>query len=390
MRILQVHSRYREAGGEDAVMRAEGELLSRAGHEVIPYVGENPTRPLPTAAALAMASWNPLAARAMQGVIQRVQPDIAHVHNTWFSLSPSVIAALDRAGVPVVVTLHNFRLVCVNALLFRDGHPCEDCVGTHPWRGVRHRCYRGSAVASTAVATATATNRALGTWHRHVRLFLALNEFARDRFIRGGLPAHKILVKPNFVSDPGPRDAPPSSSPVVLYVGRLASEKGVMVLLEAWRALGPTNLELVIIGDGHPRTQLERRAPPGVSFKGWLPPEEVRRWMLQSRALVLPSVGYEGQPMAVLEALAAGLPVLASRTGGNVELLEPQGPAWLVTPGVPAAWARALRALEDGALVDEVGARAHRLYEQRFTEQIGSRLLEEAYRTASGSRWPSS
>jgi glycosyltransferase involved in cell wall biosynthesis len=390
MRILQVHSRYREAGGEDAVMRAEGELLSRAGHEVIPYVGENPTRPLPTAAALAMASWNALAARAMQGVIQQVQPDIAHVHNTWFSLSPSVIAVLDRAGVPVVVTLHNFRLVCINALLFRDGHPCEDCVGTHPWRGVRHRCYRGSAVASTAVATATAANRALGTWHRHVRLFLALNEFARDRFIRGGLPAHKVLVKPNFVSDPGSRDAPPSSSPVVLYVGRLASEKGVMVLLDAWRARGPTNLELVIIGDGHPRAQLERQAPPGVSFKGWLPSQEVRRWMLRSRALVLPSVGYEGQPMAVLEALAAGLPVLGSRAGGNVELLEPQGAEWLITPGVPAAWARALSALGDGALVDEVGARARRLYEERFTEQIGRRLLEEAYRTASGSRWPSS
>jgi glycosyltransferase involved in cell wall biosynthesis len=112
--------------------------------------------------------------------------------------------------------------------------------------------------------------------------------------------------------------------------------------------------------------------------------------MLRSRALVFPSVGYEGQPIAVLEALAAGLPVAGSRLGGNVELLEPQGHEWLVTPGVPAAWARALSALEDGALVDEVGARARRLYEQRFTEQIGGRLLEEAYRTASGSRWPSS
>jgi glycosyltransferase involved in cell wall biosynthesis len=274
-------------------------------------------------------------------------------------------------------------------LLFRDGHPCEDCVGTHPWRGVRHRCYRGSAVASTAMATATAANRALGTWHRHVRLFLALNQFARDQFVRGGLPAHKVLVKPNFVSDPGPRDAPPSRSPVVLYVGRLASEKGVMVLLEAWRALGTTNLELVIIGEGRPRAELERRSPPGVSFKGWLPPQEVRRWMLRSRGLVLPSVGYEGQPIAVLEALAAGLPVLGSRLGGNIELLEPLGDEWLVRPGVPAAWADALRALEDAALVDEVGARARRLYEQRFSEPMGRRLLEETYRVARGSRWPS-
>jgi glycosyltransferase involved in cell wall biosynthesis len=389
MRILQVHTQYREAGGEDAVLRAEGELLSRVGHEVVPYVVDNPTRPLATAASLAAASWNPLVAKAVRGVVRRVRPDVAHVHNTWFALSPSVVTALNAAGVPVVMTLHNYRLLCVNAALFRDGHPCEDCVGTHPWRGVRHRCYRGSVVASTAVASGITANRALGTWRRDVRLFLALNEFARGQFIRGGLPGEKVRVKPNFVSDPGPRNLPPSRCRTVLYVGRLATEKGVNVLLEAWRALGTTSLELLVIGEGPLRTALDRMAPPGITFMGWLPPDKVRSWMLRSRALVFPSVSYEGQPMTVLEALAAGLPVLASRHGGNVELLQSQGDEWLVEPGNPAVWASALRTLHDPALVDEAGRRARQIYETNHTEETGRRLLEEAYRIASGSRWRS-
>jgi glycosyltransferase involved in cell wall biosynthesis len=319
-------------------------------------------------------------------VARKVRPDIAHVHNTWFALTPSVIAALDAAGVPVVVTLHNYRLLCVNAALFRDDRPCEDCVGGLPWHGVRHRCYRGSAVASTAAATAIAANRALGTWHRRVRLFLALNEFAKDQFIRGGLPAHKIRVKPNFVPDPGPRRLPPSNSPVVLYVGRLALEKGVKVLLEAWRALGSTTLKLVIIGDGPLRPALERQASSAVSLRGWLPPHEVRQWMSRSRALLFPSIAYEGQPIVMLEALAAGLPVLGSRLGGNPELLQPLGEQWLATPGDPAAWTRAIRILDDADSVNEAGERARGLYEERFNQHTARLLLEDAYQAASGTR----
>ena len=386
MRILQVHSRYRAAGGEDAVVHAEGELLAGAGHEVVSYMTDNPTDRLATAASLAMSPWNPYAASALRAVARKVQPDVAHVHNTWFALTPSVIAALDAAGVPVVVTLHNYRLLCVNAALFRDGRPCEDCVGILPWPGVRHRCYRGSAVASTAAAASIAANRALGTWHHRVRLFLALNEFARDQFIRGGLPAHKLRVKPNFVPDPGPRRRPPSSSRVVLYVGRVAPEKGVSVLLQAWRELGSTTLQLVIIGDGPLRQALERQAPSAVSFQGWLPPEQVRQWMSRSRALLFPSIAYEGQPIVVLEALAAGLPVLGSRLGGNPELLQAQGPQWLVTPNDPAAWTRALRALDDADSVNEAGKRARKLYKERFNEHRGRQLLEDAYQMATGRR----
>jgi glycosyltransferase involved in cell wall biosynthesis len=383
MKVLQVHTYYREAGGEDAVVRAEGELLAAAGHEVVTHPVRNPTGAVGSGALLAMSAWNPLAARGLRSVAERVRPDVAHVHNTWYALSPSGVAALAAADVPVVVTLHNYRLICANAMLFRDGHVCEDCVASHPWHGARHRCYRGSLVASTAAAGTIAVHRALGTWNRHVRLFLALNDFARDQFIRGGLPANKIRVKPNFTSDPGQRPSPPSRSRTVLYVGRLSIEKGIETLLDAWDAWeGSSGFELVLIGDGPLRPTLERRARPGVRLTGRLPREAVLDWMLRSRALVFPSVLYEGQPMAVVEALACELPVLASRIGGNAELLGGQVGNWLVSPGQRAAWTQALRRLEDADRVDLAGAEARQLYEQRFDGETGLRLLEEAYRTA--------
>jgi glycosyltransferase involved in cell wall biosynthesis len=382
MRILQVHTRYRYEGGEDAVARAEATLLAEAGHEVVPYVAENPNRPGPTAAAMLTSAWNPLAARTLQAVAARVRPEVAHVHNTWFALTPSVVAGLDAMGVPVVMTLHNYRLLCVNASLFRDGRPCEDCVGTHPLPGIRHRCYRGSAASSAAVAASISLNRLLGTWHRHVRVFLALNDFARERFVSGGLPPDRVWVKPNSVADPGRRPCPPSSSRTVLFVGRLTPEKGLDVLLDAWRRLDPADLELVLIGDGPMRAELEQRSPPAVRFLGRLEPAAVRQWMLRSRALVFPTWLYEGQPLSVLEAFAAGLPVLASRLGGNVELIGGVGDDWLVPAHDPAALAEGLAALSDDR-VDQAGARARRIYEQRFTGPRNLQVLEAAYQEAS-------
>jgi glycosyltransferase involved in cell wall biosynthesis len=305
---------------------------------------------------------------------------VAHVHNTWFALTPSVVAALDGMGVPVVVTLHNYRLLCANASLFRDGHPCQDCVGAHPWHGAQHRCYRGSAVSSAAVAATISLNRALGTWDRHVRLFLALNDFARDRFVAGGLPADRVRVKPNSVADPGRRAGPPSASRTVLFAGRLVPEKGAGVLLEAWRRLTPSGLELVVAGDGPMRAELERRPLPSVRLLGQLEPAAVRDWMLRSRALVFPTWLYEGQPMSVLEAFAAGLGVLASRLGGNAELVGGLGDGWLTPAQDPDALAARLAALADDDLVDRAGAAARRLYEERFAERHNLRALEAAYR----------
>jgi glycosyltransferase involved in cell wall biosynthesis len=382
VRILQVHTTYREPGGEDIVVRAEAELLRSAGHEVVQYQAANPPDAVGAAASLASSPWNAVAARSVRRFADEVRPHVAHVHNTWYALSPAVLRALRAAGSPVVMTLHNYRLLCVNALLFRDGRPCEDCVGTHPWHGVRHGCYRGSAVLSVPPAATIAVHRRLGTWRRNVDLFLALNAFSKALLVRGGFPSEQIRVKPNFVHDPGPRATPARDSPTVLYVGRLVGQKGIETLIEGWRLLAPTGLELVVVGDGPLRARLEERAPTGVRFAGRLGAEDVRELMLAARTLVFPSLSYEAQPMVILEALAAGLPVLASDLGGTPELLEPVGEGWTVRAGDPSAWATGLHRLVDQQHVDQASGRARALYERTFTSASATAALEAAYRWA--------
>lgn len=380
MRILQVHTRYREPGGEDVVVQAEATLLRGAGHKVVQHQVENPQGAAAAAAALTRSPWNAGAAKAARRLAEELQPDIAHVHNTWYALSPAVVRALRKAGVPVVMTVHNYRLLCANAVLFRDGRPCEDCVGSHPWHGVAHRCYRGSALQSLPAAATIALHHRLGTWRHDVDLFLALNEFSRTLLVRGGLPAERIRVKANSVQDPGARAVGAGSSPTVLCIGRLVAQKGIDLLVEAWRCLADSRLKLLLVGDGPLRTDLERRGVPGVRFAGRIPPAQVRAHMLAGRALVFPSRSYEGQPMVALEALAAGLPVLASNLGGMPELLAPLGSAWLAPGGTVAGWTVALRRLADDHLVDQASVQARVHYERSFTSAAGLSALEAAYR----------
>jgi glycosyltransferase involved in cell wall biosynthesis len=382
MRVLQVHNRYRELGGEDAVAGAEASMLEAAGHEVLQHYVSNPGGAAASVTAMAGAPWNPASARAVARTAAAWCPDIAHIHNTWFKLSPSVVTALHRAGIPVVVTLHNYRLVCVNALLFRNGQPCQDCVATHPWAGVRHRCYRDSVSSSAVVATTLAVNRVRRTWLDHVDRFIAPTQMLRDVMVAGGLPPDRMVVRPHAVADPGLRQSPPSRSATVLFVGRVSAEKGIDVLLDAWGLACPRSIKLVVVGDGPRRAELERREVEGVTFSGWLPPEEVRRHLLTSRALVFPSLCYEVLPSAILEAMAAGLPVLASSHGGSAELASNLGRSWMARPGDRADLADGIARLQDDVSVDVTGAVARRLYQQRYDPGLGLHTLLAVYEAA--------
>jgi glycosyltransferase involved in cell wall biosynthesis len=387
MNVLQLHTRYRQAGGEDRVVAAEAELLRSAGHEVEQLVAENPESPLPTAAALVTSPWNALSRRAVQRAVSRFKPDVAHVHNTWFALSPSVLDGLRAAAVPTVMTVHNYRLMCVNGMLLRDGAPCTDCVGRSPWPGVRHRCYRKSAIASTAAAATIVYNRYRDTWRRGVGLFLTPTEFVRDRLLDAGFPADRIRVKPHFVSDPGPRPQRPSESRTVLHLGRLSEDKGTHALLDAWAALGETGLELVCIGDGPLRDELIGRQVPGVRFLGYLPTAQVQAWMLRARVLVAPSAWYETFGLVVAEAMAAGLPVIVPRLGALAEVaagaaLEPEGGQG---GSAGEALIGSLRRAEHDSVVDDAGAAGRARFLARFTAAEGLSHLVGAYRSAMAS-----
>jgi len=386
VRVLQVHAAYRQPGGEDRVVAAEAALLRAAGHEVVTHVVDNPEGARDAAVALARSTWNPAAARAVRDLAGAVRPDVAHVHNTWYALSPSVYGALHDRGVPVVATLHNYRLLCVNGLLFRDGGPCTDCVGRLPWPGVRHRCYRGSAATSAAVAGMLAVHRARGTWSRDVDLWLALTGQARDQLLAGGLPPDRTAVKPNVVPDPGPRRLPPSRSTTVLFVGRLVPEKGVAQLVDAWALRDRGPLRLLILGDGPLRAELTARRVPGVEVAGPRDSGDVQAAMLSARALAFPSRWAEPCPMVVLEALAAGLPLLAADVGGVPELAPPAARVALPAPGDAAAWSVALHGLGDPAGLDAAGVAARDRWSSAFSPPVGLRALEAAYARARSAR----
>jgi glycosyltransferase involved in cell wall biosynthesis len=387
VKVLQIHTQYRQPGGEDTVASNEAELLRNAGHSVIEHREQNPRGPLAAGTDIARAPWNPSSARRVHDLVELHQPDVTHFHNTWYHLSPAVFAAARAAGSPTVLTLHNYRLVCANAMLMRDGLPCELCVSSqNAWHGVRYRCYLDSYTQSLASAATIAFNRRRGTWRTDVDLILALTEFARDRFIEAGVPPNRITVKPNFVPDPGPRTQPAEDSDVVLFVGRLTTEKAPDVLADAWDRAG-TDFRLEIIGVGPLAEQL-RSAPHNVSLLGQLEHAEVRKRMLSARALVLPSIWYEGLSMVLLESLAAGLPVLASDIGPIPEVVAPLGPEWLAQPGDAEDLAKAVSRLQDDAHVAEGSAISRALYEERYSEQQGLADLEAVYervaRTISG------
>jgi glycosyltransferase involved in cell wall biosynthesis len=385
MRILQLHTRYREAGGEDRVVAAEAELLRSAGHLVEQVLADNPVSSMAAAVALLKAPRNPASRRDVERAVARFNPDVAHVHNTWYALSPSVLDVLRASGVPTVMTVHNYRLMCVNGMLLRDGQPCEDCIGRSPLPGVRHRCYRNSMVASTVAAATIGYNRRRSTWDRAVDLYLAPTQFVRDKLIDGGFPADRIRVKPHFVEDPGPRQAPPSQSHTVLSVGRLAPDKGCHALLDAWEALGDTELELVFIGDGPLREELSRRRVPRVRFIGSVGPEEVRSRMLRARVLVATSTWYETFGLVVAEAMAAGLPVIVPSGGALAEVaadgaaVEPDNleTACLAADRLTASLLRA----RNHDVVDAAGACGRARFSAHYTRPMALARLVNTYRS---------
>lgn len=378
MKVLQLHTRYREPGGEDAVVAAEAQVLRAAGHHVVAHVAENPTGGGAAMLALAQSPWNRAAAAQVRAVVDGTQPDVAHVHNTWYALSPAVLPALREAGVPVVLTLHNYRLICPNSVLYRDGHPCGDCIGRLPWPGVVHRCYRDSAIASAAVAVSIVAHRLRHTWTRDVDLVLALTEYAREQLIQGGLDPRRTVVKHNFVTDPGPRALPPSAARSIVYAGRLTHEKGILALLDAWRKANRHDLELVVVGDGPLRPEVEKHTRIGVRVVGRLPPEAVRSMMLGARAVIIPSQWGEPFGLTAAEAMAAGAPVIATDAGGLGELLPPEYPP-ILSASSPSEWPHVLTGFDNASDLDTWSRAMRQRYLEAFSEEQGLSELERIY-----------
>ena len=340
MKILQCHNLYQLPGGEDSVAADERTLLEERGHEVITYNRHNDeVHGLGKLTLAARTVWNRQTTRELTELIRRERPDVAHFHNTVALISPSGYYACRRAGVPVVQTLHNYRLLCPKATFFRDNQVCEDCLHKRvKWPAVAHACYRDSRSASAVLTVMSAVHNAMHTYRDQVDAYIACSTFTRDKMIEGGLPGDRIYYKPNFVTpDPG---VGPGTGGYALYLGRLAPEKGIEVLVKAWDLLG-AEVPLRIIGKGPVEALVnglvERQ--PHIAHDTWVSQPRLGQLLGDAAFLVLPTLNYEGFPRVIVEAYAMGVPVVASDLGAMSRVIEDGVTGRLVKYNDPATWA---------------------------------------------------
>ena len=375
LKVLVVHNAYQQHGGEDGVVAAEIALLKSAGHEVLEYFRHNDDiKQMGGVQLVKDTLWSCRTTKDFTALILQHKPDVIHAHNTFPLISPSIYWAAKRAGIPIVQTLHNFRFLCPQAMFLRNGKVCEDCLGKMPWRGIAHKCYRDSLSHSAVLAAQITLHQSLGTYRNKVTRYIALNDFCRNKFIEGGLPADKILVKPNFIDSPDMPDW--HSRQGGLFVGRLSKEKGLDVLASAVKML-PSN-PVKVIGGG----ELDKFANSefGDSYLGFQPLGSILMSMRHAAYLLLPSIWYENFPRTIVEAFACGLPVIASRIGALADIVVDGKTGLLFEAGnaedlaKKIAWAEA-----HPTEMIKMGKNARAEYDAKFTPQTNYLILKAIY-----------
>lgn len=375
--VLVVHNAYQQPGGEDTVVASEISLLRQRGHVVEEFTRcNNDIRGSNSMALAAGTVWSRSSFSDFDSAVRTFQPDIIHVHNTFPLISPSVYWLAARLDVPVVQSLHNFRLLCPQGTFLRKGAVCESCLGGAPLLGVLRGCYRGSRSQTAVLAGMLVAHRVLGTWQNKIARYIALNEFCRQKFIEGGLPAGRITIKPNFVDLPEIVERRRSG---FLFVGRLSPEKGIEVLVRA--AVAVPHVSLRVAGIGPMMSLLDGIA--NIAALRALAAEDVYAEMCNATALVLPSICYESFPRTLVEAYACSLPVIASRIGSLPSLVEEGVTGLLFRSGDAADFASKIRwAHQNPVRMAEMGQAARLKYEAEFTPDINYQQLMEIYADA--------
>lgn len=384
MRVLQLHNHHGSKGGAMEVLAAEADLLATGGHEVEQFT-------LPAAEELGLspvrggvkAVWNVDVSRRVTQHIRGFRPDVVHVHTPFPLMSPVVFRAAAKMRVPAVTTVHSFRYSCIAATCSRDGAICEDCVGKRlKLPGVRHRCYHDSVGASAALTASLVLHRHIGTFHRGVARFITLTGFASRLLVRDGIPESKVVVKPNFVADPGERSTERTGEPYLAFVGRLIDVKGVRTLLDAW-ARTPHGMRLRIAGDGPLRPLVEERARADsrIDYVGWLDEQDVMSLMAGAECVVVPSEWYEaGLPLVALRSLAVGTPVLVSDLENISAEVLADGAGVSFGVGDSASLAKRLtEVVTDIGVLRERRTDARAAYVRRYAPKGNLRRLEQIY-----------
>ncbi len=387
MNIILAHGFYKQLGGEDRCVKAEAALLKSHGHNVIEFFFDNAAVDGMSQLQVAAGSiWSGRAYNQLRKLCRQHQPQVVHFHNTLPLISPSAYYAAKAEGVAVVQTLHNFRLACPNGLFFRNGRVCEDCVGRPgAWPAVAFKCYRDSRAASATVSAMLTAHRTMGTWRNAVDVYIALTQFQKSKLIKGGLPASKIMVKPNSV----PQSAIGyGDGDYALFVGRLSSEKGLNTLLEAWHHL-PCDTKLKIVGEG-PQEDLVKEAAAKDQRVEWLqhlPISQVYEVVGDASVLIVPSVCYENFPRVIVEAFSKGTPVICSRFGSMAEIVADGSEGLHFAPGDAIDLAQKVRHFFDQRdLIKQMRMAAHRKYVQHLSPDSNHAQLMHIYQSAIAER----
>ena len=379
MRILVVHHRYRVRGGEDQAVDREVALLRGSGEEV--ELWERDSREITGVISRLNAAlelpYSEQSRDELFGKLETYRPDVVHVHNWFPTFTPSIYDACLRARVPVVQTLHNFRIFCASGVLARDGKPCELCLSGNTWPAIRHACYQDSRPSTYALTRMIDQHRERDTWNTKVNTFIALCEFSAKKLVEGGLRREKIRVKPNFAFPPVP-GLTRKPEGYALFVGRLSKEKGIKVLLDAWEG---SQQPLWIVGDGPMRAELEARKNPVVRFMGPMPSTSVARIMSRAEFLVVPSECYENFPLVAAEAFSLGLPVIASRLGSLAEIVRSEVNGISFTAGNAQELREQVRRVSgDASLRERLARGALADYEALYTPKVNREQLLQIYR----------
>lgn len=383
MRILVVHHRYRVRGGEDQAVDREVALLRGGGEEV--DLWERDSREITGVISRVNAAlelpYSEQSRDELFGKLESYRPDIVHVHNWFPTFTPSIYDACLRARIPVVQTLHNFRIFCASGVLARDGKPCELCLGGNTWPAIRYACYQDSRPSTYALTRMIDQHRDRDTWNTKVNAFIALSEFSAKKLAEGGLRRDKIRVKPNFAFPPI-ADLERKPEGYALFVGRLSKEKGVKVLLDAWEGSAQP---LWIVGDGPMRAELEARKNPMVRFMGPMPSTSVARIMSRAEFLIVPSECYENFPLVAAEAFSMGLPVIASRLGSLAEIVRDGVNGISFTAGNAIELREQVRQLSaDAGLRAQLARGALADYAALYTPEVNREQLLGIYREVMG------
>ena len=381
MKILQVHNQYRHHGGEEVVVEAEHKMLTDYGHQVEQLIVKSSD--IEKAGVLAKADialqsiWSFKTYYTVKQQIKNFEPDLVHVHNTVPLISPSVYSACRDANVPVVKTLHSYKLICPGTYLYRDGKICEDCLPKFiKYPSVIHGCYRQNRFHSAITATGLAVDRFKGTYQKNVDIYIALTRFARQKFIEGGFPAEKVAVKPNFIAS----DIRPGK--YALFVGKLVKYKGIEPFLKAWDLLEEP-IPLKVVGKGPLDILLKGSIPSGIEYLGALPREKVLELMQNASFLIFPSEWYEPFGMVVIEAFATGLPIIGSYRASSREIIKDGYSGWHFKPEDAEDLARVVK--EAWSNPDELKRRgdlARKQYEQCYSAEVNYQMLLNIYQTA--------